>query len=149
MSGAAVESSSTQPGPVAIVLVTADWAGPSRPAPTLLRELSRRWGSAVRAVLVDSAQDDVLDLLEVEVVPTWLRLHPVESVDATADDALMGVVEDLAGKTPTGDDIVLSGRWAVNHRRTGALPKHVIAEEFGPGEVSRSGSDGQAAPTSS
>lgn len=69
---------------VAVVLVTADWAGPARPAETVLRELSRRWGDAVRAVVVDASQDELLDLLGVDVVPTWLRL--IRVTDEVTDD---------------------------------------------------------------
>lgn len=56
-----------------VVLVSASWAGPSRPAPTVLRELGRRWGTAVHTLLVEDPSEEVLDALRVDVVPTWLR----------------------------------------------------------------------------
>lgn len=173
---------------VAVVLVTADWAGPARPAETVLRELSRRWGDAVRAVVVDASQDEILDLLGVDVVPTWLRFIRVTDqasdgsgdpgspagpastppglvagADATevketgaaatgaagapgaagaagAAEAAGGpsridehlILRDLPVASSTGDHTVLAGTWRLTKRRTGALPKHDVAREFGP-----------------
>lgn len=92
--GSSSPSGSTQPPSepgVAVVLVTADWAGPARPAATVLRELSRRWGDAAIALVVDASQDAMLDLLGVDVVPTWLRfirvVDHVIDVPPSADDA--------------------------------------------------------------
>lgn len=84
--------STSQPEPsVAVVLVTADWAGPARPAATVLRELSRRWGDQVRTGIIDASQDALLDLLAVDVVPTWLRLirldvHVIDAPSNASDD---------------------------------------------------------------
>lgn len=119
-------------GPVAVVLVTADWAGPARPAATILRELSRRWGEAVHTVLLQDADDAVLDLLGVEVIPTWLRF--VGRSDQVPGEASGLWVPDLRGATVSGEAVVLPGPWALTHRRSGALPKHVVAAEFGPSD---------------
>lgn len=59
-----------------VVLLSATWAGPSRPAPTVLRELHKRWGGSVGAVLIEDPDDAVIDALGIEVVPTWLRFEP-------------------------------------------------------------------------
>src|SRR5690625_4097451 len=53
-----------------VVLISVTWAGPSRPAPTVLRELSRRWGREIREVLLEDPDDEVLDQLEIELGPT-------------------------------------------------------------------------------
>ena len=186
---------------VAVVLVTADWAGPARPAETVLRELSRRWGDTVRAVVVDASQDEMLDLLSVDVVPTWLRFIKVTDqvtdspggLGETASSIAAGAVEtreagpeaaaaaqaeaaaeaaavetaavetaaagtgaahpgaaeslsrpdehlvlrDLPVTSSTGEHTVMAGTWRLMHRRTGALPKHEIAREFGPTRTAR------------
>ena len=176
---------------VAVVLVTADWAGPARPAETVLRELSRRWGDTVRAVVVEASQDEMLDLLSVDVVPTWLRFIKVTDqvtdspggLGETASSIAAGAVEtreagpeaaaaavetaavetaaagtgaahpgaaeslsrpdehlvlrDLPVTSSTGEHTVMAGTWRLMHRRTGALPKHEIAREFGPTRTAR------------
>lgn len=71
------------PVPV-LVLLSADWAGPSRPAPTLLTELSRRWGASMRTLLLEDPDDELLDRWEIEHLPTWLRFVP-ESSTAVPD----------------------------------------------------------------
>ena len=142
-----------------LVLLSADWAGPSRPAPTLLRELARRWGPAMHTLLLEDPDDEVLDRWEVTHLPTWLRFVP-ESVPegsgsgrgmrarpnshGAKDDATRDAVEDrdderalrettLRGHAPGGAELVLTGPWVLSHRRTGALPKHVVESELGPG----------------
>ncbi|MFC7455727.1 hypothetical protein ACFQS2_00850 [Brachybacterium sp. GCM10030267] len=123
----------------AVVLVTSDWAGPARPAPTVLRELSRRWGSTVATLIIDDPHEDVLDRLEVDVLPTWLGFERgevpddgVAGTDVHATGSALLVVEELRGLGMTGEDLVLAGPWRLVHRRRGALPKHVVASEFGP-----------------
>ena len=106
-----------------LVLVSADWAAPSRPAPTLLRELSRRWGSSMQCLLVEDPEDAFLDRWAIEHLPTWLRF--------VADDE-GGEQSDLHGLTPGGEELVLDGPWRLTHRRSGALPKHVVDAELGP-----------------
>ena len=106
-----------------LVLVSADWAAPSRPAPTLLRELSRRWGSSMQCLLLEDPEDAFLDRWEIEHLPTWLRF--------VADDE-GGEQSDLHGLTPGGEELVLDGPWRLTHRRSGALPKHVVDAELGP-----------------
>lgn len=117
-----------------VVLLSADWAGPSRPAPTVLRELSVRWGTDVRTLLLEDPSDEVLDLLEVDVLPTWLRFTrdtgsgPGDAGTGSAPDR----VPELRGRDPQGEAIVLPGPWVLQRRRTGALPKHAVDAEFGP-----------------
>lgn len=123
---------SRSPDPVAVVLVTADWAGPAKPATTVLQELSRRWGDAVHAVLLEDADEAVLDLLEVAVVPTWMRF--IKRAPEAPQGAPELRVPELRGATVSGEAIVLPGPWELTHRRSGALPKHVVAAEFGPSD---------------
>lgn len=111
-----------------VVLVSAPWAGPSRPAPTVLRELARRWGESVRTLLIEDPDEAVLDELHVSVLPTWLRFVPA---DAGAEETLC--VRELSGRGPDGQEVVLPGPWRRAHERTGALPKHEVDREFGPG----------------
>lgn len=149
--GAALSPESAAP---VVVLVSADWAGPSRPAPTVLRELGRRWGDDVTVLLVEDPSDDLLLAWDVEVLPTWLRFVPAatgaaqEAEDAAgaaapggpesggaaaAAGAVSGLIlPELAGEALDGRAVVLPGPWRLMHRRTGAQPKHVIAAEFGP-----------------
>lgn len=177
-----------------LVLLSADWAGPSRPAPTLLRELSRRWGPSMRTLLLEDPDDELLDRWEVEHLPTWLRFvpegreagrdhgdvgHPLgdgendhrvaptgrdrgdaldlgsqrprdadgspgtsDSASAPASAAgsdaarlVLGTVlreEALTGRAPGGEEITHPGPWRLSHRRSGALPKHVVDAELGP-----------------
>ncbi|GAA1490778.1 hypothetical protein [Brachybacterium sacelli] len=116
---------------VAVVLVTADWSAPARPAPTVLRELARRWGPAVRALVLKDADDGVLETLDVSSIPTWLRFTRVET-EGEPRDPSAPVVRDLRGADLAGEDVVLPGAWELTHRRSGAVPKHIVAEEFGP-----------------
>lgn len=111
----------------AVVLVSAQWAGPSGPAPTVLKELSRRWGASVHAVLVENPDDELLDHLDVKALPTWLRFSPGEPLD----DEERLTVAHLRGTAPDGQVLFLDGPWILTHRRSGALPKHVIEAEFG------------------
>lgn len=121
-----------EPGPeVAVVLVTADWAAPARPATTVLRELTRRWGPTIRALVLKTGDDDVLGTLDVSSIPTWLRFTRVET-EGEPQDPSAPVVRDLRGAGLTGEDVCLPGAWELTHRRTGAVPKHIVAEEFGP-----------------
>lgn len=125
--------------PRALVLVSADWSLPSRPAPTVLRELARRPGPPVRALLIEDPERDALDALGVSVLPTWMVLAPVSgsgASDASAGragetrlDALDGdvVLTDLVGNDPGGEPLRLEGPWRVLRRSEGALPKHAVA----------------------
>lgn len=167
-----------------LVLLSADWAGPSRPAPTLLRELSRRWGTAMHTLLIEEPDDEILARWAVEHLPTWLRFVPdedeaivdhgdekpdlpriedraaaaaqLEDVDGIStrehsDDAADGdapvavgaassrpdeqeVLREvtLRGHAPGGGELMLPGPWRLSHRRSGALPKHVVEAELGP-----------------
>src|SRR5699024_1578474 len=80
--------------------------------------------------LLEDPDDEVLDQLEIELVPTWVRLEAPHS-DAVARP---GTVRDLelSGTGLDGQGLFLTGAWLETHRRTGALPKHVIDTEFGP-----------------
>lgn len=152
-----------------LVLLSADWAGPSRPAPTVLRELARRWGHSMHTLLLDDPDEETLDRWSVEHLPTWLRFDPAPAPDGTAetsssctaqadgeasaaDSAGMTATEgdptgaalpeacsstlyedELRGLSAGGEQISLPGPWVLTHRRSGALPKHVVESEFGPG----------------
>lgn len=118
---------------VAVVLVTSEWAAPARPAATVLRELARRWGPSVHALSLDDASDEVLELLEIENVPTWLQLRRAGSEEGPRNSTAQAI-SDLRAADLAGDHVVLSGIWMLTHRRTGALPKHIVAEEFGPND---------------
>ncbi|GAA4519947.1 hypothetical protein GCM10023160_04500 [Brachybacterium paraconglomeratum] len=115
-----------------VVLVSAPWAGPSRPAPTVLRELGRRWGSRVLTLLVEDPEDEVLQQWEVDVLPTWLRFrHGVPAASQEGTEGLL-TVPSLSGQAPTGERLVLNGPWTLTRRRSGALAKHDVESEFGP-----------------
>lgn len=168
--GAAPEQGAAPAGSELLVLVTASWCAPARPAVTILRELSRRWGPDRTAVHLLDPEPALLDALGVEVLPTWLLLEHAEPGDPSAapDTSAQPSPPDApdapdapdppdppdppdaerstTGRstvrrtvrtstllpTPTGERIELRGSWTERHRRTGALPKHVIDEEFGP-----------------
>ncbi|HEX7353127.1 hypothetical protein [Brachybacterium sp.] len=141
----------------AVVLFSAPWAGPSRPAPTVLRELARRWGSTTHALLFEDPSEKDLDRWGVDVLPTWFRLLPADTAwtgvepkaaatasdgqaglgDATAPESTAGtpqslILSELSGHGPDGAEVHLPGPWTVVHRREGAQPKHVVDTEFGP-----------------
>lgn len=143
----------------AVVLFSAPWAGPSRPAPTVLRELARRWGPSMHTLLVEDPSEEDLDRWGVDVLPTWFRLLPTDAgtdralaeptgAAAASDDrcgldnAVAGsstaetpgalILSELAGNGPEGTELHLPGPWRVVHRREGAQPKHIIDCEFGP-----------------
>lgn len=156
--GAAPEQGAAPAGSELLVLVTASWCAPARPAVTILRELSRRWGPDRTAVHLLDPEPALLDALGVEVLPTWLLLEhagpgdpsaapdtsaqpsPPDAPDAPeAERSTTGrtavhrtVCDSTLLRTPTGERIELRGSWTELHRRTGALPKHIIDEEFGP-----------------
>lgn len=116
-----------------VVLVSASWAAPSLPAPTVLRELSTRWGSRILTLLVEDPEDEVLEQWNVDVLPTWMRFQP--GVPQAPLDEAQGErlrVAALSGLAPTGARVVLEGPWTLTRRRTGALAKHVVETEFGP-----------------
>ncbi|MDN5900759.1 MAG: hypothetical protein L0H74_11900 [Brachybacterium sp.] len=114
-----------------LVVVTAPWAGPSRPAPTVLWELGRRWGAAVRVLLVEDPSEELLDQWSVDVLPTWLQFLPGSAETGAAEPPGL-TLQDLSGTDLDGDELTLAGPWNLVHRRTGAQPKHVIDAEFGP-----------------
>ncbi|SLM93493.1 hypothetical protein FM106_06380 [Brachybacterium faecium] len=115
-------------GPVqpraAVALVSATWAGPSRPAPTVLRELARRWDGAVHSLLVEDPPDELLEAWQIDALPTWLRFQPgVEPArravetrggDDGPEDPL--VVPELRGFGPDGAALTLPGPWTLTHR---------------------------------
>ena len=115
-----------------VAVVSAPWAGPSRPAPTVLRELGRRWGDAVQVLLVEDPTEDLLASWGIDVLPTWLRFRPGGAVDGGHDGPGL-VLSELAGCDLEGNQVALRGPWHLELRREGAQPKHVIDAEFGPG----------------
>lgn len=116
---------------VAVLLVSAHWSTPARPAATVLRELARRWGSSVLSLLLEDADEDILDQLGIETIPTWLRLTRRSTQGSTVGHA-MTQVRDLSATDVLGNEVVLSGTWQITDRRSGAMPKHMVAELFGP-----------------
>lgn len=124
----------TTGGPAApvVVLVSASWAAPSRPAPTVLRELSTRWGSEILTLLVEDPEDEVLEQWNVDVLPTWLRFRPGVPQAPLHEGQEILSVPALSGLAPAGEQVVLEGPWTLTHRRTGALAKHEVDTEFGP-----------------
>lgn len=138
-----------------LVLVSAPWAGPSRPAPTVLRELARRWGDALTVVLIEEPSEEVLEQWDIDVLPTWALLQrpaeghgaplptrrarhtpptapggePTDTCAAAPGAAVTGEVRGVGAR---GELIVLPGPWEVIRRVTGAQPKHVVDAEFGP-----------------
>lgn len=125
-----------------VVVVSAPWAGPSRPAPTVLRELARRWGEAIDVLLVEDPPEELLDRWGIEVLPTWLRFR-APSTDAEEsgteeeggseeEDGGALLLPELTGTDPAGNALHLDGPWQLELRITGAQPKHVIDAEFGP-----------------
>lgn len=119
------------PAPPVVVVVSAPWAGPSRPAPTVLRELGRRWGDAVQVLLVEDPTEELLEQWRIDVLPTWLRFRLGEAAEGERDDAGL-LLSDLTGCDREGNQISLHGPWRLELRREGAQPKHVIDAEFGP-----------------
>lgn len=128
------EARTPGPPPVAVgrvpvvVVVSAPWAPPSRPAPTVLRELGRRWRETLQVLVVEDPTEELLEAWAVQVLPTWLRFDPAASTDGE-DDLVLPV---LAGTDLEGRDVSLPGPWHLVRRLTGAQPKHVIHAEFGP-----------------
>lgn len=88
----------------AVLLVTAAWCIPCRPAPTLLRELARRWSGDVHPVLLEDPSDAQLDEWGISVLPTWLRLEPAAEPADTRSvgpaDALDDALTDEPADTP-------------------------------------------------
>lgn len=126
------QTTAGSPGAPVVVLLSASWAGPSRPAPTVLRELSRRWGSRILALLVEEPDNDVLEQLSVDVLPTWLKFRLGDPTSPLGDAEEGLAVPTLRGVAPNGEVLVLEGPWTLTRRRTGALAKHVVETEFGP-----------------
>ncbi|ASK65815.1 hypothetical protein CFK39_08190 [Brachybacterium avium] len=115
-----------------LVLVSAPWAGPARPAPTVLRELARRWGSAIQVLLVEDPTDELLEHYCVDVLPTWLQFVLGAGEADTGHTQERLILQELHGTDLAGEDVSVAGPWKLVHRRTGAQPKHVIDAEFGP-----------------
>lgn len=115
-----------------VALVTGSWCAPCRPAPTVLRELARRWGTQRHCVLVEDPSDQVLDQLQVDFLPAWLLFEPASQAAGAGCDATSGP-DLIDGSSPSGDHhLTIPESWRIRHRRTGALPKHVVDTEFGP-----------------
>jgi hypothetical protein len=82
-------------------------------------------------ILLEDPSDEILDRWEVKHLPAWLRFTPEQ---AAHDSSEAGVLreETLHGRSPGGAEVALKGPWVLTHRRSGALPKHVVDSEFGP-----------------
>ena len=136
------QSTTDTPAVPVVLLVSASWAAPSRPAPTVLKELSRRWGAHILTLLVEDPEDEALEQWRVDVLPTWLRFRTGSpeldrGTEELGEVACNGeerelTVSSLRGTGPEGEVLVLEGPWTLTHRRTGALAKHEVDSEFGP-----------------
>lgn len=127
-----IDAASTDAPDLLLVLVTAPWAPPARPAARVLTELQRRWNPArVRALTVVSAPE-TLDLLDVDRVPTWIVLGPA-AADAAHHDAHPRAVVSVGSQETglrcqdvRGSTVQLRGEWLEHRRVVGAVPKHEI-----------------------
>lgn len=90
--------------PCIIAVVGAPWATPSAPAPVVIQELQRRWGEDALGIILDGEDDDVLEQLEIDLLPTWIRWEPADGAQLadgrTAPSA--AVAEDSALAAPDG-----------------------------------------------
>jgi hypothetical protein len=121
--------------PVLLVLVTAAWSLPARPATTALRELAPRWGGDIHPLVAD-ARPDVLDLLHVESVPTWIFLRPAPEGEPAATPeqghVRRSIPSGICVHTADGQETTLDpGDWEELDRFVGALPKVEIDRRFG------------------
>ena len=164
MTGRDVGASEGDPTPIqvsrdrcAVILVTASWCVPCAPAPTVLRELDRRWDGMRHAVVLDSPSGEDLDRLGVTDLPTWIMAQPFDgpaaartggasqnAVDADPAHASgsPGTAGDVPGRTflldlhgsgTQGQPIILPGAWRITDAISGALAKHDVDSRFGPG----------------
>lgn len=131
-SGPALSASGLFADSAVVMVVHADFAAPSRPAVTTLRELCRRRGGRVAGVSVDVGGEvprlellwgrrsmewlpeigsrQLLDALGIDLLPTWTRWEPVSG--PSADD--------------TWADAPVSALLSATGRLVGAQPKHVV-----------------------
>ncbi|WP_010533193.1 hypothetical protein [Brachybacterium squillarum] len=110
----------------------------------MLHELARRWGSGALTAVIEGPDEETLVRLDVEELPTWLLLRAVEPGALNGHDDSGGPADVLElGDLPTQDvtgvrrmeapedtsdpaQAPLAGRWAVQQRRVGNLPKHEV-----------------------
>lgn len=69
-----------------VVLIAPTWCAPARPGLLIAPELERRWGGDPRLVVVEEPTEELLDLLAVDVVPTWIRLEQRATPRVTEGD---------------------------------------------------------------
>lgn len=125
--------------PPVVAVVAAPWALPSVPAPQLLRELQRRWGGSLRALVLDAADDVLLERFDVTALPTWIRLEPAESArlrtgeEIEADGRRESAADPWTTQDAMGNRVELSGTWRVVARIEGALAKFQVEEQLGAG----------------
>lgn len=103
----------------------------------MLRELSRRWGARVLTAAIEDPTDVQLDALGVDYVPAWLKLQRAARDPAPrapdGENTEHGREVDLLTVLGVSvDPEAWAGAWRIVHQRSGALPKHVVHEEFGP-----------------
>lgn len=80
-----VLDASADHAPALVLLISAEWALPARPAVTVLTELQRRWDPRVTRALVAEAIPSVLDSFSVDRLPTWILLRPQVVVASEAN----------------------------------------------------------------
>lgn len=105
------------------MLVTAAWSAPSRPAPTVLRELDRRLrreGADVLSLRLDDPSDEELDAWSIDALPTWLRFEPAP--DEADAEGSSGPVDraGAADTTAAVDRTVTANRTSTAENTAGA-----------------------------
>lgn len=110
-----------------VLLIAPRWAAPARPALLIAPELNRRWGGHPRLLVVDDPDDDLLDALDVEAVPTWLRFE-VREACAQASSESSGPTQDQRS-TPV-DQLLRTFAFLVTSQVNAADHAHSDAEEL-------------------
>lgn len=100
-----------------VLLIAPRWAAPARPALLIAPELSRRWKGRPRLLVVDDPDHDLLEAIDVEEVPTWLRfedrtdaeLMSAESPEVPDDRPSTAIATLLRNSASNGDPLVIPG----------------------------------------
>lgn len=65
----------------------------------MLRELARRWGTAVQVLIVEEPSEDLLEHWQVDVLPTWLRFLPA-ATNVRSHGAQELILDELSRHRP-------------------------------------------------
>lgn len=98
---------------VVLILCAAPWALPSRPAPTVVQELGRGWGTTVHTIVLNPPTQSQREHLDVDAFPTWFVCLPASPQEEGSDQ--------LAS-------VGFASGWRVHDRRVGAMPKHAVRD---------------------